>query len=83
MSDLTPDPNARLGPAGLAAVLTSRTVWSSLVGLACFLGATFGVHTELIDQGALAEALLQAATALAFVGSIVFRVVATRKLTDR
>lgn len=67
--------------SGLAAILASRTVWSSLVGMGCFLGSIAGVHTELIDQGALTEALLQGATALAFVGSIVFRVAATRKLT--
>jgi hydroxyethylthiazole kinase-like sugar kinase family protein len=66
---------------GLAAILESRTIWSSLVGMGCFLGSIAGVHTELIDQGALTEALLQAATALSFVGAIVFRVTAKRKLT--
>ncbi len=76
MSDLDTD----LSGFRLAPILASRTVWSSLVGMGCFVGSIAGVHTELIDQGALAEALLQAATALGFVGSIVFRVVATRKL---
>lgn len=65
----------------LKPILTSRTVWSSLVGFACLIASVFGVETALIDQGALAEALLQVATGLAFVGSIVFRIAATRKLT--
>ncbi|WP_296579852.1 hypothetical protein [Phreatobacter sp.] len=66
---------------GLKPVLASRTVWSSLVGLACLLASVFGVETQLIDQGALAEALLQAATGMSLAGAIVFRVLARRKLT--
>ncbi|MDP2800408.1 MAG: hypothetical protein Q8O26_00840 [Phreatobacter sp.] len=62
-------------------ILASRTVWSSLVGLACLVASIFGVETQLIDQGALAEALLQAATGVSFAGTIVFRVLARCKLT--
>lgn len=65
----------------LKPALLSRTVWSSLVGFACLVASVLGVETRMIDQGALAESLLQVATGLAFIGSIVFRVVATRKLT--
>jgi hypothetical protein len=66
---------------GLKPILASRTVWASLVGLGCLVASVFGVETQLIDQGALAEALLQAATGLSFFGTIVFRVLARRKLT--
>lgn len=62
-------------------ILASRTVWSSLVGFACLVASVFGVETQLIDQGALAEALLQAATGVSFASTIVFRVLARRKLT--
>lgn len=66
---------------GLKPILASRTVWASLVGFACLVASVFGVETQLIDQGALAEALLQTATGLSFAGTIVFRVLARRKLT--
>jgi hypothetical protein len=62
-------------------ILMSRTVWSSLVGMACLIGSILGVETRIIDQGALTEALLQVGTGLSLIGTIVFRVVATRKLT--
>lgn len=65
----------------LKPILLSRTVWSSLVGMACLFASVLGVETKMIDQGALAEALLQVATGIGFVGSIVFRVAATRKLS--
>lgn len=64
----------------LKPILQSRTIWSSLVGMGCLFASVFGVETRLIDQGALAEALLQVATGISFIGSIVFRVTATRKL---
>jgi hypothetical protein len=67
--------------ATLKPILASRTVWSSLVGLFCLLASVFGVETQLIDQGALTEALLQAATGVSFAGAIVFRVLASTKLT--
>jgi len=73
MSDLT--------ELGLKSILASRTIWSSLVGMGCLVASVFGVQTQLIDQGALAEALLQAATGISLAGAIVFRVVASRKLT--
>lgn len=65
----------------LKPILASRTVWSSLVGLGCLIASILGVETRMIDQGALVEALLQVMTGLGFVGSVVFRIAATRKLT--
>lgn len=67
----------------LKPILQSRSVWSSLVGIVCLTASVFGVETRLIDQGALAEALLQVATGISFVGSIIFRVTATSQLTSR
>ncbi|MFN3856023.1 MAG: hypothetical protein ACK4M0_16655 [Phreatobacter sp.] len=64
-------------------ILMSRTVWSSLVGIGCLIGSILGVETRIIDQGALTEALLQVGTGLSLIGTIVFRVVATRRLTPR
>ena len=58
----------------LKPILQSRSIWSSLVGIACLTASVFGVETRLIDQGALAEALLQVATGISFVGSIIVRV---------
>lgn len=73
---MTDDPSA----GSLKAILASRTVWSGLVGMVCLIASIFGAQTQLIDQGALAEALLQIATGASFVGTIVFRVLAGRKL---
>jgi choline-glycine betaine transporter len=67
----------------LKPILQSRSVWSSLVGILCLIASVFGVETRLIDQGALAEALLQVATGIGFVGAIIFRVTATSQLTPK
>lgn len=64
----------------LKPILQSRTVWSSLVGIICLIASVLGVETQMIDQGALTEALLQIGAGLSFIGSIVFRVTATTKL---
>lgn len=62
-------------------MVLSRTVWSNLVGLTCLVLSLLGVETGTIDQGAMAEALLQAAAGLAFVASTFFRLIATDRLT--
>jgi choline-glycine betaine transporter len=67
----------------LKPILQSRSVWSSFVGILCLIASVFGVETRLIDQGALAEALLQVATGISFVGAIIFRVTATSQLTPK
>jgi hypothetical protein len=67
----------------LKPILHSRAVWSGIVGMICLIGSVLGVETQMIDRGALTEALLQVATGLSLIGSIVFRVTATSRLTPK
>lgn len=62
------------------AILSSRTVWSNLLGLA-FLGlGLVGVDTGSVDVDRTAEALAQMMAAGSFVASTVFRIAATKQL---
>ncbi len=67
----------------LKPILQSRSVWSSIVGMICLIASVLGVETRAIDQGALTEAILQVATGLSLIGSLVFRVTATSRLTPK
>jgi hypothetical protein len=67
----------------LKPILQSRAVWSSIVGMICLIASVLGVETQAIDKGALTEALLQVATGLSLIGSLVFRVIATSRLTPK
>ena len=61
-------------------LLSSRTLWANLIGLAALALGAFGFDTSAIDAGQLSDQLLQAVAAVSFVASSVFRVIATRKL---
>ncbi|WP_139975483.1 MULTISPECIES: hypothetical protein [Brucella/Ochrobactrum group] len=59
----------------------SRTVWAGLVALLLSLAGMFGVATDLIDQGALTDVLLQLATAIAGIVTIIGRIGATSRIS--
>ncbi len=61
-------------------LLTSRTLWSNLVGLAALLAGVVGIDASGIDRQGLAEAIPQAVAALSFIASSIFRIRATRRL---
>ncbi len=59
----------------------SRTVWAGLVALCLSLAGVFGVAADMIDQGALTDILLQLATAIAGIVTIIGRVGATSRIS--
>ena len=61
-------------------LLSSRTVWANLVGLAAVLLSIFGFDTSTVDSASLADAIAQAVAGISFVASTVFRVTATKRL---
>lgn len=61
-------------------LLTSRTVWANVIGLASIGLSIFGVHTGQIDANGLADAMAQLVAAGSFVASTVFRVTATKQI---
>lgn len=87
MAGAMPDVSPVSSTSGKAPAMTliksmfeSRTVWANLVGLAALLAAAFGFSTSLIDQAALVDAVLAAISAISFVASTIFRVLATRRI---
>jgi len=61
-------------------LLSSRTVWANLVGLAAVLLSIFGVDASTMDSPGMADAVAQSVAGISFVGSTIFRVIATRRL---
>jgi lysozyme family protein len=61
-------------------ILTSRTVWSNLVGLVAIGLSLGGFNVAGIDTGPVVDAGLQAIAGASFVASTLFRVIATRKI---
>ncbi|MFC0245245.1 hypothetical protein ACFOLL_05450 [Falsochrobactrum ovis] len=59
----------------------SRTVWAGLVTLVLSLAGAFGFASDTIDQGELTELLLQLATAIAGLVTILGRVAANSRIS--
>ena len=62
-------------------LLSSKTLWSNLVGLAAVVFSTFGLDTSGVDSAGLSQAIPQAVAAISFIASTVFRVTATKRLS--
>jgi uncharacterized phiE125 gp8 family phage protein len=65
---------------GTKSLLSSKTLWSNLVGLAAVLLSTFGIDTSGVDSTGLSQAIPQAVAAISFIAATVFRVTATKRL---
>lgn len=61
----------------------SRTVWAGLVTLVLSVAGIFGMGSDLVDQNALVEILLQLATAIAGAFTIFGRLAATSRISKR
>jgi hypothetical protein len=61
-------------------IMTSRTVWSNLIGLAALVLGLFGFDSSALATGAVEEALLQIIAAGSFIASTLFRIVATKQI---
>jgi hypothetical protein len=64
-------------------ILTSRTVWSNLIGLAALVLGLFGFDGSALATGAVEEALLQIIAAGSFIASTLFRIVATKQILNK
>lgn len=59
----------------------SRTVWAGLVTLLLSLAGAFGLGSDTLDQGELTELLLQLATAIAGLITILGRIGANSRIS--
>ncbi|MFD1197633.1 hypothetical protein ACFQ3K_04735 [Brucella gallinifaecis] len=59
----------------------SRTVWAGLVALFLSLAGAFGLVSETVDSGAMTDVLLQLATAIAGLVTILGRIGATSRIS--
>lgn len=58
----------------------SKTIWASILTIFMSVAGLFGVPTGLVDNGALADTIIQAITALSGLVSIIGRVSAVQKI---
>jgi len=63
-------------------ILASRTVWANLIGLAALLLSLFGFDASALNTGAFLEALVQCIAAASFIASTVFRILATKQISN-
>ncbi len=62
-------------------ILSSKTLWANLIGLAAVLMPLFGLDISGVDGAGLSQAMSQAVAAMSFVASSVFRVMASKRIT--
>jgi len=60
-------------------MLASRTVWAGLIGFIAVVLDMFGIHPDF-DQNAAVDAILKLVEAVSFLGAIIFRVVASKRI---
>lgn len=58
----------------------SRTVWASIVTIATTMGGVFGLPMAGLDNSAVADTMLQVATAISGVVALWGRIVATSRI---
>ncbi len=58
----------------------SKTIWASIVTILMSVGSLFGLTSGMVDNGALADTIIQAITALMGLASIFGRVTAVQKI---
>ncbi len=61
-------------------LLTSKTLWSNVIGLGAIMLSLFGIDASSVDGEGLSQAIPQAVAALSFIASAVFRIRATKRL---
>lgn len=63
-------------------IFTSRTVWANLIGFAALLLGLFGFDASGLNSGEFQQALSQFIAAGSFIASTVFRILATKQITN-
>lgn len=61
-------------------LLTSKTLWSNLVGLSAVMLSIFGIDASGVDHAGLSQAIPQVVAGLSFIASSVFRITAKRRI---
>lgn len=63
-------------------ILASRTIWANLIGMAALILGLFGFDASVLNSGGFQEALVQFVAAASFIASTVFRVLATKQISN-
>nr|WP_255726460.1 glycosyl hydrolase 108 family protein [Microvirga sp. ACRRW] len=63
-------------------ILASRTIWANLIGLLAVILGLFGFDASALGASAFQEALVQFIAAGSFIASTVFRILATKQITN-
>jgi lysozyme family protein len=63
-------------------IFASRTIWANLIGLVALILGLFGFDASALKSGAFQEALVQFIAAASFIASTVFRILATKQITN-
>jgi lysozyme family protein len=61
-------------------LLTSKTLWSNLVGLSAVMLSIFGIDASGVDHAGLSQAIPQVVAGLSFIASSVFRITASKRI---
>jgi lysozyme family protein len=61
-------------------LLTSKTLWSNLVGLGAVVLSIFGLDPSGVDHAGLSQAIPEVVAGLSFIASSVFRITASKRI---
>lgn len=63
-------------------ILSSRTVWSNVIGLGALVLGSLGLDATGLEAPAFADAVAQIIAAGSFIASTVFRIIATKQILN-
>lgn len=63
----------------IKSMLSSRTVWSGIVGFLAVMAGAFGVNFG-VENTEIVDAVVKVVEGVSFIAAIVFRVLATEKI---
>ncbi|KAB0265656.1 hypothetical protein [Microvirga brassicacearum] len=63
-------------------ILSSRTVWSNVIGLGALVLGVLGLDATGLEAPAFADAVAQIIAAGSFIASTVFRIIATKQILN-
>jgi hypothetical protein len=63
-------------------ILSSRTIWSNVIGLAALVLGILGLDVTGLESPAFADAVVQLIAAGSFIASTVFRIMATKQIAN-
>jgi hypothetical protein len=66
----------------LKAILSSRTIWSNVIGLSALVLGFLGLDVTSLESPAFADSVTQIIAAGSFIASTVFRIMATKQIAN-